>query len=52
VSDRGSWREPRGAERGRGLRIIDGLMQDVEVLPGESGTVVRMRRTLAAGVPA
>jgi len=52
VSDRGSWREPRGQERGRGLRIIEGLMEDVEVNSAENGTVVRMRRRLAAGVPA
>src|SRR4051812_20168447 len=50
VRDEGSWREPRGEERGRGLRIIEGLMEDVEVLAEEGGTVVRMRRTLAAGV--
>jgi PAS domain S-box-containing protein len=48
VRDRGSWREHRGAHRGRGLRIIEGLMDDVEVSTEESGTVVRMRRRLAA----
>ena len=52
VRDEGSWREPRGEERGRGLRIIEGIMEDVEVLAEEGGTVVRMRRTLGAGVPA
>ena len=31
VSDRGNWRERRGAHRGRGLNIIEGLMDDVEV---------------------
>ena len=52
VRDDGSWREPRGAERGRGLKIIDGLMDEVEVLPEEGGTVVRMRRTLGGeGAP-
>jgi PAS domain S-box-containing protein len=50
VRDEGSWREPRGEERGRGLRIIDGLMEDVEIVPEEGGTIVRMRRTLVAGV--
>ena len=46
VRDHGSWRERRGAERGRGLSIIDGMMDDVEVAPGPRGTTVRMRRRL------
>jgi PAS domain S-box-containing protein len=52
VRDEGRWREPRGVERGRGLQIIEGLMDDVEVLAEERGTVVRMRRRLAARVAA
>jgi anti-sigma regulatory factor (Ser/Thr protein kinase) len=52
VRDSGSWRERRGEERGRGLRIMDGLMDDVELAPGPSGTTVRMRRTLGARVAA
>jgi PAS domain S-box-containing protein len=47
VRDRGSWRTRRGAHRGRGLRIIEGLMDDVEVRSEEGGTVVHMRRRLA-----
>jgi anti-sigma regulatory factor (Ser/Thr protein kinase) len=50
VRDEGSWREPRGEERGRGLRIIEGLMEGVEVIAEQGGTVVRMRRRLTAGV--
>jgi anti-sigma regulatory factor (Ser/Thr protein kinase) len=46
VRDRGSWRERRGAHRGRGLRIIEGLMDEVEVSTEDGGTVVRMRRRL------
>jgi len=46
VSDRGHWRERRGAHRGRGLTIIQGLMDDVEVSTEQGGTVVRMRRRL------
>jgi anti-sigma regulatory factor (Ser/Thr protein kinase) len=46
VSDRGNWRERRGAHRGRGLNIIQGLMDDVEVSTEPDGTVVRMRRRL------
>jgi PAS domain S-box-containing protein len=47
VRDTGSWRERRGDNRGRGLHIIEGLMDDVEVstAPG-GGTVVRMRKRL------
>jgi PAS domain S-box-containing protein len=48
VRDRGSWRERRGIHRGRGLQIIQGLMDDVEVSTEPDGTVIRMRRRLAA----
>jgi len=48
VRDRGNWRERRGTHRGRGLKIIEGLMDDVEVSAEDDGTVVRMRRRLAA----
>jgi len=46
VTDRGHWRERRGAHRGRGLSIIEGLMDQVEVSREQGGTVVRMRRRL------
>jgi PAS domain S-box-containing protein len=46
VSDRGQWRERRGTHRGRGLNIIEGLMDQVEVSSEQGGTVVRMRRRL------
>ncbi|MBA3261510.1 MAG: SpoIIE family protein phosphatase [Thermoleophilaceae bacterium] len=46
VSDRGNWRERRGTHRGRGLNIIEGLMDQVEVSSEQGGTVVRMRRRL------
>ena len=48
VRDRGNWRERRGAHRGRGLKIIEGLMDDVEVSTERNGTVIKMRRRLAA----
>jgi len=47
VRDYGSWRPPRGSHRGRGLRLINALMEDVQVDRGEGGTEVRMRRRLA-----
>ncbi|HWM14494.1 MAG TPA: SpoIIE family protein phosphatase, partial [Gaiellaceae bacterium] len=48
VRDRGSWRERRGTHRGRGLKIIEGLMDEVEVTSEPDGTVIKMRRRLAA----
>jgi GAF domain-containing protein/anti-sigma regulatory factor (Ser/Thr protein kinase) len=47
VRDSGRWREPRGAHRGRGLSMMQELMDQVEVESGAAGTVIRMRR--AAG---
>jgi PAS domain S-box-containing protein len=46
VSDHGHWRERRGAHRGRGLNIIEGLMDRVEVSRQREGTVVKMSRRL------
>jgi PAS domain S-box-containing protein len=46
ITDKGNWRERRGAHRGRGLNIIEGLMDDVQVSTEPDGTVVRMRRRL------
>jgi anti-sigma regulatory factor (Ser/Thr protein kinase) len=54
VRDNGTWRErpDRRDHRGRGLRIIEGLMDEVELVKNPSGTLVRMRRRLGAGVAA
>jgi PAS domain S-box-containing protein len=46
VRDSGSWREKRGEDRGRGLRIIEDLMDEVEVAREDAGTLIRMRRTI------
>jgi PAS domain S-box-containing protein len=48
VRDSGSWRERRDEHRGRGLSIIEKLMDDVTVTAEPEGTVVTMRRRLAA----
>jgi anti-sigma regulatory factor (Ser/Thr protein kinase) len=48
VRDTGSWREKRGEHRGRGLNIIEELMDEVQVAAQEDGTVVTMRRRLEA----
>jgi PAS domain S-box-containing protein len=47
VSDSGNWREKRGEHRGRGLAIIEDLMDEVNVERDDSGTHVTMRRRLA-----
>jgi anti-sigma regulatory factor (Ser/Thr protein kinase) len=46
VRDSGSWRDQRGEHRGRGLRIIEDLMDEVKVERDGSGTFVTMRRRL------
>jgi PAS domain S-box-containing protein len=48
VRDLGSWREPRGGDRGRGLRLIRACMDEVHVERTPSGTEVRMRRASEA----
>jgi anti-sigma regulatory factor (Ser/Thr protein kinase) len=42
VRDGGSWRAPRGRDGGRGLLLMRALADDVEVRPGEEGTVVAL----------
>jgi len=48
VRDSGAWRDRRHEHHGRGLNIIDKLMDDVDVTASEEGTVVIMRRRLSA----
>jgi serine phosphatase RsbU (regulator of sigma subunit)/anti-sigma regulatory factor (Ser/Thr protein kinase) len=48
VRDRGRWRAPRGAHRGRGLSMMRALMDSVDVQHGDEGTTVVLRRALAA----
>ncbi len=53
VSDRGRWREHRPpSEQGRGLDLIEALMDEVDVAPRPDGTTVRLRRRLTARVEA
>ena len=50
VADHGSWREPHvHDDRGRGLRIIEAVMDDVSVERLSAGTVVRMGLRPRAG---
>ena len=46
VTDTGQWRPPQGEHRGRGLKIIDAAMDEVQVNTGERGTQVVMRRSV------
>jgi serine phosphatase RsbU (regulator of sigma subunit)/anti-sigma regulatory factor (Ser/Thr protein kinase) len=46
VRDWGQWRPPRGEFRGRGLTLMEGLADSVEVTPGDEGTTVTLTRQL------
>lgn len=46
VRDFGGWREPRGTDRGRGLPLMEALMDSVRVEPSSDGTTVQLRRRL------
>lgn len=51
VRDRGQWRdECPPSDQGRGLELIDALMDDVELEPTPDGTTVRLRRRLTESV--
>jgi len=49
IRDYGSWRPPRGHNRGRGTMLMQQLMDEFEVRTTPDGTEVRMRRTLGGG---
>ena len=46
VRDFGSWRPPRSGSGGRGLKLMEELMDEVEIERETAGTTVRMRRSL------
>jgi anti-sigma regulatory factor (Ser/Thr protein kinase)/ABC-type transporter Mla MlaB component len=47
VSDHGRWREPaRRSARGRGLALTAQLVEDLQVEPGETGTVTTLAQPL------
>jgi anti-sigma regulatory factor (Ser/Thr protein kinase) len=46
IRDSGRWRPPRGAHRGRGMQLMEGLADAVEVVPREDGTTVQLLRKL------
>ena len=51
VRDTGRWREPRGANRGRGIRLMEQTSDQVDIAPGPTGTEVVIRRWLGGPSP-
>ena len=53
ISDRGQWRDQRPpSDQGRGLELIEALMDDVQLEALPEGTTVRLRRRLSEHVSA
>jgi anti-sigma regulatory factor (Ser/Thr protein kinase) len=53
VRDRGHWRDQRPpSDQGRGLDLIDALMDEVTLETSPEGTVIRLRRRLSEPVRA
>jgi serine phosphatase RsbU (regulator of sigma subunit)/anti-sigma regulatory factor (Ser/Thr protein kinase) len=52
IRDAGTWRPPRGRNRGRGTLLMQALMDEFEVTTGDAGTIVRMAKRLAARLAA
>jgi anti-sigma regulatory factor (Ser/Thr protein kinase) len=48
IRDFGSWRAPRGEHRGRGLQLMKGLTDEVEVVRSGQGTTIQLSRRLGA----
>ena len=48
IRDFGNWRAPRGRQRGRGLLLMEGLADDVEVVQTDEGTTVELSRRIGA----
>ena len=48
IRDFGQWRDKREDDRGRGLLLMETLMDSVEIDPSAEGTTVRMRRRLGS----
>jgi anti-sigma regulatory factor (Ser/Thr protein kinase) len=49
VRDHGQWRRARGTHRGRGMPMMEALMESVHVQHTPDGTAVVLRRTLEGG---
>jgi anti-sigma regulatory factor (Ser/Thr protein kinase) len=48
IRDFGTWRAPRGTHRGRGLLLMEGLADEVEVTRSDEGTTVELSRRIGA----
>jgi anti-sigma regulatory factor (Ser/Thr protein kinase)/putative methionine-R-sulfoxide reductase with GAF domain len=48
IRDFGNWRAPRGRHRGRGLQLMEGLTDQVEVSRSDKGTTVELSRRIGA----
>jgi GAF domain-containing protein/anti-sigma regulatory factor (Ser/Thr protein kinase) len=48
VRDRGRWRPPRGENRGRGLKLVEAMVDELEVHADDRGTEVVMRRRIGS----
>ena len=46
IRDEGRWRPPRGTHRGRGVMMMRGLMDSVDITHTEAGTTVVLEHTL------
>jgi anti-sigma regulatory factor (Ser/Thr protein kinase) len=46
IRDQGTWRAPREGDHGRGLSLMEALMDAVDVTPSPEGTTVRLSREL------
>jgi anti-sigma regulatory factor (Ser/Thr protein kinase)/putative methionine-R-sulfoxide reductase with GAF domain len=51
VGDRGRWRQTKPFGRGRGLKVMRGLMDSVDVVAGAHGTTVVLTKRVAAEAP-
>ena len=49
VRDFGQWRPTRGTDRGRGFRLMEGMVDEVAVSHKQEGTEVRLRRRVLDG---
>jgi anti-sigma regulatory factor (Ser/Thr protein kinase)/putative methionine-R-sulfoxide reductase with GAF domain len=48
IRDFGNWRPARGANRGRGLMLMQGLTDEVDVTRSDQGTTVELTRRIGA----
>ena len=51
IRDHGRWRPARGIHRGRGLPLMETLMDSVQIDRGETGTAIVLKRALAVVPP-